>query len=77
MTLENKYNVPRETLKKMCADGVISSSVLRHYEVYDMFTRLKSEKPMRSNYDIFCQMAVELKLSTDTIDKIVYTIRKK
>lgn len=77
MTLENKYNVPRETLKKMCEDGIISGSVMRHYEVFDMFTRLKAEKPMRSNYDIFCQMSAELKLSTETIDKVVYRLRKK
>lgn len=77
MTLENKYNVSRETLTQMAKDGVISCSVLRHYEILDIFNRLKNDKPTRSNYDIFCQMASELRLSTDTIDKIVYNLRKK
>lgn len=77
MTLENKYNVPRETLKKMCEDGVLSGTVMRHYEVYDIFKKLKSESPSRSNHDIFCQMANELKLAVKTIEKIVYYLPTK
>ncbi len=37
MTLENKYNVPTETIKRMVKDGVISCSVSRHYEIYDLY----------------------------------------
>ena len=77
MTLENKYNVPKETLKQMCQDGVISSSVLRHYEIYDLFHKIKKEYPARSNSAIICQMADDLRLSTATIDRIVYTLHKK
>lgn len=77
MILENKYNVPRETWIQLCKDGIVPPSVLRNYDILGLYERLKSENPSRSNYDIFTQISQETKLSIDTIDKVVYSLRKK
>lgn len=77
MILENKYNVPRETWTQLCKDGIVSAAVLRNYDILGRFEALKTENPSRSNYDIFTQISSETRLSIDTIDKVVYSLRKK
>lgn len=76
MILENKYNVPRETWKQLCKDGIVSSHVMRNYEIYDMFNKKKAENPARSNSNIFDDIAEELRVSKALVDKVVYEFRK-
>lgn len=72
MSLEKKYNIASETLKRMVQDGIISGSVVRDSEVYDLFLQIKSFNTTRTNKDIFFQMSEDLKMSTHNIERIVY-----
>lgn len=76
MILENKYNVPRETIKKMVSDGIISTSVVYHYEVLDMFQRFKNECPACPKVDLLQKVADERKEPFERIKKIVYELGK-
>jgi hypothetical protein len=77
MTLENKYNVSRETLKTMVRDGIISCSVVRHYEVYDHYQKLKTECPTCTVNALIEKAANDMRESYENVKKILYTIGKK
>jgi hypothetical protein len=77
MTLENKYNVSRETIKQMVNDGVISSSVVRHYEVYDHFKKLKDQCSSCTMQSLLERAATETHMSLESVRAIVYKLCKK
>jgi hypothetical protein len=77
MTLENKYNVPRETIQRMVNDGVIPCSVKRHYEIYDMFQRFKNECPSCTVVALTERISNETTESFENVRKIIYTFGKK
>jgi hypothetical protein len=77
MSLEKKYGIPEATVKQMVCDGVISCSVARHYEIYGRFQQIESQSQGRSTFDIILQVADELKVNDSTVQKIVYSFRKK
>jgi len=77
MTIENKYNVPRETIQKMVNDGVIPCSVVNHYQVYDLFQRYKNECPTCTQNSVLWRVAEERNEPFDRIKKIVYELGKK
>lgn len=75
MSLDKKYQIPEETIKRMVKDGVISCSIVRGYEVYDRYLEIKGLFPELSNSKIFIQMADEFKMSDKNIDRIVYSLK--
>lgn len=77
MSLENRYNIPKETVKEMVQDGVISCSVARHFEIYDHFLNYRSSHPGKSMYDCFFEVAQQLKVSESTVKQVVYKLDKK
>jgi hypothetical protein len=77
MTIENKYGVPRETIKKMVDDGIISTSVVRHYDMYDLYKRYKSECQTCTEHFIMLRIADEMKYSLEMVQKVVYKLCKK
>lgn len=77
MTLENKYNVPRETLKKMVDDGVISTSVIRHYEIFDKYKRLRAECSGCTVQSLIYRVSDETRVPFDLVKWIVYKLCKK
>lgn len=74
MSLENTYGVPRETIKKMVRDGVISCSIISHVEVWDMY------KSRVGKFDTLHEICVDISLSSsyqvDNIKKIIQKFRK-
>lgn len=76
MSLDKKYNIPAETVSKMVQDGVISCSVVRHYELLDMFNAMKVANPTMSNYEIFYHISEKTGNSQDNVKNIVYKLRR-
>lgn len=76
MSLDKKYQIPVETVKKMIKDGVISCSIARNFDVYDYFLTMKQQNPMLGNSQIISNVSTEMKLSVSTVEKIVYVFGK-
>lgn len=76
MSLDQKYNIPRETIKNMVSDGVISGTVLRKHEICDAFFKIKRENPSLSVKQIILNLSVETNLSVSYVEKIVYPCAK-
>lgn len=72
MSLEQKYNLPRETIKNMVSDGVIPGTVVRNHELCDDFFKLKNANPSLSAKQIIINLSVDVGLSVSSIEKIVY-----
>jgi hypothetical protein len=77
MSLEKKYQIPAETIKKMVNDGIISCSVNNQYEVFDFYQQYKNSNPCLKLYEIEIDVADKFKLAPRTIRHIIYTIGKK
>jgi len=77
MTLENKYNVSRETIQRMVNDGIIPTSVKNHYQIYDLYLQLKSECPECSIVSISERIADKTNESFENVRKVIYNIGKK
>jgi hypothetical protein len=73
MTIENKYNIPRETVQQMVLDGVIPCSVKRKYEIHDLFQRLKSECPTCTVVSLVERIASEKNENFENVKKIIYS----
>lgn len=52
MSLEKEFGIPKETINRMVNRGVISCSIVRHYEIYDMFLEIKKANPNKSMREI-------------------------
>lgn len=77
MSLDKKYNIPAETVKRMVNDGVISCSVLRHHEIFDVYQSIKAADPSRRTWDIYCDVANECHVQPELVKKVVYLFGKK
>jgi len=76
MTIENKYNIPRETVQRMVNDGVIPCSVKRHYEIFDMFTRLKGECSTCTATAVMYEVSDKMNESFENVKKVIYKFGK-
>jgi len=74
MSLDKKYQIPAETVKKMVQDGVISCSIARHHEIYDYYLSFKSTCSGKSNAEIFFHVAEKMKVSESSVKAIVYKL---
>lgn len=76
MSLDKKYQIPIETVKRMVKDGVISCSIARNYEIYDYFLSMKSQNPLLANVDLITKVSENMRVSESTVEKVVYTFGK-
>lgn len=76
MRLDEKYNIPKETIIKMVNDGVISGSMARNYEILEYYQLLKKSNPSMKINQIISNVAEDMRVSTATVEKAVYTLRK-
>jgi hypothetical protein len=77
MSLDKKYNVPEETVKRMIRDGVISCSIDRDYKIFDNCLSVKNANPSLSILEVFSNVAENLGVNEASVMKAYYTIRKK
>lgn len=76
MSLENTYGVPRETIKKMVRDGVISCSLISHLEVYEMYKSKQESGKYNSLISICVSISESTGYQVDNIKKIIYKFSK-
>lgn len=74
MSLEKYYGVPRETIKKMIRDGVISCSLESHLEVYEMYKARVGK--FETLHDICVDISQSSTYQVDNIKKIIQKFRK-
>jgi hypothetical protein len=74
MSLSDKYGIPQETVNQMVKDGVISCKYPRHEEVYNLYKTYSGSGKTKT--DIYYEMADKLKMSFETIKKIVAQMGK-
>lgn len=79
MSLDQKYNIPRETIKNMVADGVISCSVARQHEIYDYYLQYMSsgKGKGKSQSEVFFDISLDLKVSESWVKAIYYKLGTK
>lgn len=75
MSLSEKYKIPKETIKKMINDGVISCSWPMYEEIYAMYKQSMSIGG-KSKTQIFYEIAEAKKVSERTVKNIIYTVFK-
>lgn len=78
MSLEKKYNIPADIVKKLVNDGVISCSVIRHFEIFDAYTNFvaSGKAQGKSNPDVYYELGQQLGVSDSTVKQIVYKLGK-
>jgi len=76
MSLDKKYNIPGETVKRMIKDGVISCSIDRDYKIFDQCLSCKNANPSMSMAEVISQVAEDLKIHEATVNRAWYTIKK-
>lgn len=74
MSLSNKYGIPQETVNQMIKDGVISCKYPRYEEVYNLFLTYSGSGKTKT--DIYYEMGEKLKMSSESIKKIVAQMGK-
>lgn len=75
MSLSEKYKVPQETIKKMVNDGVISTTWPAYEDIYAMYKQSMSIGG-KSKTQIFYEISEKMKMSDQTVKKIVYLMDK-
>lgn len=70
MSILNRLGISEEKVKELVNRGIISTSVIRGFEIYDRYVELKSNCPI-SDAKIFDQMSDEFKMSHSNIKRIV------
>lgn len=71
MSILNRLGISEDKIKELVERGIISTSVIRGFEVYDRYVELKTSLPNTSDAKIFNQMSDEFKMSNFNIKRIV------
>jgi hypothetical protein len=77
MSLDKRYNIPGETVKRMIKDGVISCSIDRDYRIFDLCVWCKNSNPSWPMSEVITHVAEDLGINESSVEKAYYTIRKK
>lgn len=78
MSLDKRYNIPEETVKKMVRDGVISCSVAKDFEIFEAYQQYANsvDASGKSKAEIYIIIAEKFRYNSDTVKKIIYKIGK-
>lgn len=75
MSIAKKYNIPEQTVKDMVKKGVISCSIVRHYEIFEYYEQYYNSNPTLRAYEVLEHVGEHFKVSPETVKKIAREMR--